>query len=100
MIHIIKSTKLFKEFLLLGYMVLTKIFVKERDPREKEIESLLKKSIEEWPIRSLEGQDYLNEAIKIKKDIEREKGQIYFEKYPEIIFEIDETIKRLTEYES
>jgi len=81
-------------------MVLTKIFVKKRDPREKEIKSLLEKSIEEWPMGSFEGREYLDQAIEIKEDIEREKGQIYFEKYPEIPLKIDAVIKELIEYES
>ena len=81
-------------------MDLTKIFVKERDPREKEIESLLKKSIEEWPIKSLECKEYLKQAIKIRENIERNKGRIYFEKYPEIPQKINSIIDKLWEYES
>jgi len=81
-------------------MDLTKIFVKERDPREKEIKNLLRKTLEEWPEKSLNGKEYLKEAIDKKEDIEREKGQIYFEKYPEIPHQIDAVINKLVEYES
>ncbi len=49
---------------------------------------------------SFDGKVYLRQATKLKRDIEREKGQIYFEKYPKILNKIDETIEKLMEYES
>ena len=81
-------------------MDLTKIFVTKRDPREKEIEVLLEKVLEEWPKNGLVGKKYLKQAVDKKKNIERDKGQIYFEKYPEIPKRINSVIDELTEYES
>jgi len=81
-------------------MGLTNLLIKERDVREKEIEILLEKTLEAWPMGSFEGREYLDQAIEIKEKIEKEKGQIYFEKYPKVILKIDETIEKLMEYES
>ena len=61
---------------------------------------MLKKALEAWPMGSFDGKVYLRQATKLKRDIEREKGQIYFEKYPKILNKIDETIEKLMEYES
>ena len=94
------STKLFKEFLLIKCMVLTEILVGKRDEREEEIEDLLKQTLEEWENNSLNGKSYLNKAIKLKSDIEREKGKVYFEKYPEISKRVGKVINKLLEYET
>jgi len=81
-------------------MGLTNLLIKKRDVREKEIEILLKKTLEAWPMGSFDGREYLDQAIEIKEKIEKEKGQIYFEKYPKILNKIDAVIKELIEYES
>ena len=81
-------------------MGLTNLLIKKRDVREKEIEILLKKTLEAWPMGSFDGRVYLHQATKLKRDIEKEKGQIYFEKYPKILNKIDAVIKELIEYES
>ena len=97
------STKLFKEFLLLECMVLIEVlkeFVGKRDKREKDIEDLLKKALKEWPNNSFEGKSYLDNAIKIKLDIKREKGKIYFDKYPEISIMLGEAVNKLFEYQT
>ena len=81
-------------------MGLTNLLIKKRDVREKEIQILLKKALEAWPMGSFDGRVYLHQATKLKRDIEKEKGQIYFEKYPKILNKIDAVIKELIEYES
>jgi len=76
-------------------MSLTKVFVGERDKREKEIENLLEKTLEKWPENGLTGRGYLDQAIAKKEEIEKEKGKIYFKKYPEISQKIDAVVVKL-----
>ncbi len=64
---------------------LINLIVGKRDPREEEIKILLAR----------DGKDYLKEAIKIKESISRDRGTIYFEKYPEISNQIDEVSEEL-----
>ena len=59
-----------------------------------------KLTLEEWENNSLNGKSYLNKAIKLKSDIEREKGKVYFEKYPEISKRVGKVINKLLEYET
>jgi len=84
-------------------MVLIRILERssgKRDKREEEIKSLLQKASEESHSNNIERINYLNQAKIIKEKIEREKGQIYFKKYPEIPKMINETTNKLIEYES
>ena len=80
-------------------MSLKKVLVGKRDPREKEIENLLKKTLEKWPENGLKGRGYLDQAIAKKEEIEKERGKIYFEKYPEISKKIDNVVVKLFEDE-
>ena len=77
---------------------LAKIIVGKRDPREEEIKVLLDEAKKIWEKDTLNGEDYLKEAIKIKKNISHDRGIIYFEKYPEISNQIDEVKEELNIY--
>ena len=94
------STKLFKEFLLLRYMGLIEVLVGKRDKREEEINDLLEKVLKEWPKKNHKGKTYLTQATDKKAEIEKERGTIYFDKYPEIPNKIKAIINKLMGYES
>lgn len=79
-------------------MVLAKTMKKvvgKRDSREAKIEELLKKSLEECPGNGFTGRKYLSQAVAIKEDIHKERGEIYFHAYPEILRRIDAIVSDL-----
>ena len=77
---------------------LINLIVGKRDPREEEIEILLDEAKKTGEENSLNGKNYLKEAIKIKKNICQDRGKIYFNKYPEIPDQIKEVIEKLNKY--
>lgn len=73
---------------------LAELIIRKRDYREKEIKTLLEKAMEEWPKNVFTGREYLRKAISLKEVIFKEKGEIYFIKYPEIPNMINSLIKK------
>ena len=55
--------------------------------------------MEEWPKNVFTGREYLRKAITIKEKIFKEKGKIYFIKYPEIETKINSIIYKILIYE-
>jgi len=79
-------------------MVLTKTlkgFVGKRDEREQEINNLLEKALAGESENGFKVREYVTQAISKKEEIEKERGTIYFEKYPEIPEKINKAINYL-----
>ena len=67
--------------------ILLKTIIGKRDKREKEIIELLVDSIKKEKTNNGEGS--LKKARELYKELFKDRGKLYFEKYPEISQKID-----------
>ena len=76
------------------------LMIGKRDSREKLIEALLGRSIEEQSKNYHLSKVYLKQAIRIENEIEKDRGRIYFIKYPEMKNNINFLTTKILKYEN